>query len=254
MKISTTLPCATLIAVVALLIVGELIASWINANKETEAASSQFVGLKKSTHDSDSAIERLKAKTATASLISSPLSTPQLVVTPVTERTLSVITNQEQLTANEGERNRSLVSANIATSIIKSVTLQQAKAQGLTSSVSLVGTEHSVNVRASSPLLISTLKASTVAPAETQTIPGVSIPAVFGNPEAVGIPVSSEQAQQIAVIANEFSKSVQSSGAVPNSTAYQSAWNSAASMADARYKQQYGWQAYEAMQRTLAAP
>ena len=92
--------------------------------------------------------------------------------------------------------------------------------------------------------------ASSPAPASSagQIVP-VAIPAAFGNPAAAGI-TTPEQSQQVAQIANGFTAAVQSSGAAPNTPAYQQAWNTAIMQANQLFKQQYGTAAFEVMQRS----
>jgi hypothetical protein len=92
--------------------------------------------------------------------------------------------------------------------------------------------------------------ASSPAPASSagQIVP-VAIPAAFGNPAAAGI-TTPEQSQQVAQIANGFTAAVQSSGAAPNTPAYQQAWNTATMQANQIFKQQYGTAAFEVMQRS----
>jgi hypothetical protein len=153
-------------------------------------------------------------------------------------RTVPIAGNTAQASEHEGEAAGVSVSPVQAAAITRSVVSQETQASRIVSSESpSLGADRSFFVP------------STSAPASA----AIPIPAVFGNPAAAGI-TSPEQAQQIAQIASDFTKTVESAGVAPNSPAYQHAWNSAASTADVIYKQQYGWQAFEAMQRSTTTP
>ena len=77
--------------------------------------------------------------------------------------------------------------------------------------------------------------------------PTVTIPAAFADPAAVGISTP-DQTQQLAQIADNFTSTVQNSGVSPSSPGYQNVWNTAAQQANAIFRQQFGYAAFEAAQ------
>jgi len=95
-------------------------------------------------------------------------------------------------------------------------------------------------VSGGSPVTQSSAAANSVAPS-------ISIPAAFADPAAVGISTP-DQTQQLAQIADNFTSAVQNSGVSPSSPGYQNVWNAAAQQANAIFRQQFGYAAFEAAQ------
>jgi hypothetical protein len=81
----------------------------------------------------------------------------------------------------------------------------------------------------------------------TAGAPSPAIPAAFGDPSVLGNLTDGQKAT-ITQIANNFTKSVQASGAAPNTTEYLQAWDTAAYRADEVFRGQLGTPAFNAMQ------
>lgn len=106
-------------------------------------------------------------------------------------------------------------------------------------------------------ILSSSIARGTVSAALTDQQPNraasVMIPAAFGDPAAAGI-TSPDQVQEIAQLANDFTRNVQQSGVSPTSPAYTKMWNKTAKDPDAYLKQQIGWQAFDQLQQSTKSP
>ena len=153
-----------------------------------------------------------------------------------------------------------LQSSHVATSVVAPSSATQFQAISDSSDVSVIGVadiNHKTTTvqssTASSPSTYNQQNGGSAfipSSAVTQTQHGVSpvsIPAAFNDPSVLGNLTAADQSQ-IAQIASDFTTTIQNSGLSPSSPQYSHLWNTAAFQANEIFRQQFGDNAFNAMQ------
>lgn len=267
MKINSVTISYVLVAVVAIFVVKSLATSWI--------ALQQEVGHRQeNAHPQEVSEPKLSIELSLANnTSSSPSSSSQPILHPVSASVAQLNSftaqapaaqdknfpasapRQQQGSLEGASRMAQLESSPDSAQVAVPTSLVQNGVNGRNANATLPSVGLSVGFPAASVRAASVSTTSTAPVAATA--PTASIPAAFGDPAAAGI-TAPDQLQQVAQIAKQFTDPILSNqvsvpGFSPSSPSYQKAWNRGVSMADATFRQQFGWQAFEAMQQSAAA-